>query len=1558
MGVLGGLGGRLAEPLSGNPFVECGLCDALCAPLQADWIKNKPSVVESPEFVRVSGTSDDPVKSAIFFTVPYPVGTPGNIGLLAEIKHQGNWKPDLAYPLLPSAGIQFGKLNIYDVAAISDPTLWYSSCDFVELLAFEGELLFRGQQDRPMATLIAGLEQATGLKDLRRFRAGINFRGMSDAGKLLAPLRECLAGTDLAGAVPSNVNLPGLFGAVGLTPQGLFLEVGAKVDFSLPLLKDRLTVGLNRVWLRGDRLVLDTPQMSMGLVGEINAGGNQMDVALSLTPGAGAIVVEAIAGRKPGAKKDEKDWIATLLASADGKDPLGGLGNDLKGVLGSFDRYIPTVKRLNASVPLSKNGSPHLAVLLGYHEPFKFGEIEVDPSLSVVTDLTGKGTTVTLSGRCLFGNAVMLDVIINPGQKRLIASMATGSAVDVARFLKAVEIKLPGGNHTLTVVNVDLDVTLDTKTLFFHVLSIGHLEFTVGTTPLRIGELELRIEKDTDVRARLAGVFGIGDHLLGIEAEYEDKCFSFRCVVPRISIAGLGRDLFGADVDLPAGLKTAEVTDLRLGLTVGDRTEFQFSARSNATIPIGGLGIGLRGLDVDYVGETKTLSIWGGACLDIDIDSNLSIDLELGYRSDQGGKCWFLKTGAARPIPLQPLLSKIAEAFDAKGKFDFLSGEVTVTPTVYVELGTTATRIVFLCKAGGGAAEASLLITVRKRHKGEKGHEETSGWEVLVSAMAPRLDLSGLPLIGPVVQAAGGLVLDDTRVGYASTTIEADSALLSAPRVTGFTLPTMATPLPEGVSFGTTLRLGKPDALLFERRLAYPDQKRKEEPRPQTKEPEQRSPAPSNPPTSAAPTTSQQGEAKKTEKTAPIQIQQVRYEWKDSRIGILIDGGIELAGFKFGLIGLAVRVPPAVLLSVPTSLDPKAVQSYATKVGKQLEFGLEGLALDVKRGPLSITGALLKTAEGEKTAYSGMAAIRTASFGVSAYGSYTDVGGKPSVLIFGSYLGLIGGPPAFMVTGIAAGFGYNRALTMPPIEKVADFPLVRMAMGSGGVDSLTKPETFPPAEGRYWVAAGVRFTSFKLIDAAVLATVQFGTRFEVALLGMATFQQPQGCPVVQAELALSARLVPEDGILSVQAQLTDKSFLFHESCRLTGGFAFRVWFKPSANAGDFVITLGGYHPKFKPPPHYPQVPRVGLRWALPDAGVTIEGSVYFALTPSMVMAGGKLSAIYKSEVVHAWFVAYADFLAAWEPFRYEAEIDVRVGCRVTLRTLGCVSTLAFDVGARLRIDGPPFAGEALVDVGVMTFTVPIGEKDGPRIPDRLTWPQFAEKFIPVEKDEGNKTTGYRPLAITVSDGVLERWKRAEGEIAVVNPADLRLSITSAIPATGLTVGKNDQGVGKAAGTKLGIRPMNVGSLTSTISVTVTAKGGGAVPLVFRAVTASPPEALWSPQPFDRNDLAPKRVGEAVTGAVGRPERGKSDAKPVTLSWAVSNHSARPPQYGYPSKRNSPLGTLKKPAVIAELAKAGFAFPAPDMLDPGTLLEALRGMPRGLPIGCILDPGSA
>jgi large repetitive protein len=193
-----------------------------------------------------------------------------------------------------------------------------------------------------------------------------------------------------------------------------------------------------------------------------------------------------------------------------------------------------------------------------------------------------------------------------------------------------------------------------------------------------------------------------------------------------------------------------------------------------------------------------------------------------------------------------------------------------------------------------------------------------------------------------------------------------------------------------------------------------------------------------------------------------------------------------------------------------------------------------------------------------------------------------------------------------------------------------------------------------PQRGSYWLAAGVRFTTFSFIRSVAVAYAALDRGVEIGLVGVsrAAIPPPDAGPgsleLASVELALKARFSTTDGVLSVQAQLTDNSWLLSRDCQLTGGFAFFMWF----HQDQFVLTLGGYHPAFVRPPQFPVVPRLGFHWAVSDA-IVVKGETYFALTSGCVMAGGRLEASYNKAGIYASFTAYADFLIAWDPFHYD-----------------------------------------------------------------------------------------------------------------------------------------------------------------------------------------------------------------------------------------------------------------------------------------------------------------
>jgi large repetitive protein len=425
-------------------------------------------------------------------------------------------------------------------------------------------------------------------------------------------------------------------------------------------------------------------------------------------------------------------------------------------------------------------------------------------------------------------------------------------------------------------------------------------------------------------------------------------------------------------------------------------------------------------------------------------------------------------------------------------------------------------------------------------------------------------------------------------------------------------------------------------------------------------------------------------------------------------VGVLVDGAVSLAGLSISVQGLTLKIPPKY---------PKAPERW--------KFDLDGLAVSYQKSSISIAGALLKEGSGATTQYLGMLQVIVYGTGVTALGGYSQLSnGEPSLFAFVVINANIGGPPYLFITGVAGGFGFNRRLIPPSKpEQVPRFPLMAALAGQASGDPNTKQgasallqsmsQSIVPARGEMWLAAGVKFTTFALLETNALAYVQVGNGLEIGLLGLMKARLPSAeFSIASIELALMAKYSSVDNILIVRAELTPNSWLFTKDCRPTGGFAFVVWFgKPQA-----LLTLGGYHSDFPPPPDYPVVPRLGFRWT-PSPDAVVKGAAYFAITPEAAMLGGRLEARVEVGVGYGELVVNLDALLWFDPPRFVFDFGLRVK--------GQAFGFPFELGCSVKLQLPPL--HVFVHVNFLWgFDLEFGTKRAPRY---LSYAEFSSKFL-------------------------------------------------------------------------------------------------------------------------------------------------------------------------------------------------------------------------------------
>lgn len=1092
--------------------------------------------------------------------------------------------------------------------------------------------------------------------------------------------------------------------------------------------------------------------------------------------------------------------------------------------------------------------------------------IDAGAAITIVDPLGEKLSMATVSGRATFGkpsDGLAFDVSGSYPSGQFQFSLAPGTTLDVAAMLK-----------TFGVSNPPTPLAITTASAMYY-SPAKYLSATVGATcDFAIGPLHL-----TSV------AFGIK----GIQPQY---------VVSIDATAALG----------PIAFAINAIYDPAHGwsLAASARSEASIAQLLNAMhLPdssIASLPEFLRDLTIDELSAAATDDTADFSC-ELTVEG---IDVIVGLHITKEPAGWKLSSATltiarqtfAIDLASPDAATRIVASYVPASAADALSiGQIASalhipTPDVLTRvLGTAKIRSARLVidKPASGPSAFSVAATI-----------DTTSVAILrvtppgapastfaAASLDVGIGLASLPLIGGMIGAAENLGVKHLDVILGAPK-KADLARLALAFAPGSQVPTFPdADVTSSIALAVTLQLGAvpmlPLMLAAEADHFAP-------------------PADALPPAAPAPPAASGGTWLNVQRSfGPINIRRIGLSFPDGDLWLMLEAGFMIAGVDLELEGLALRFTPA-LPPIPK-----------TPV-------LRGIAVGFDGGGVSLSGGLLAVPQpGGGTEYDGQIMLEGASFQLTALGSYAP--GPSGASLFG-YVILdrpLGGPPFFYVTAIAAGFGFNRTLNIPTIQNVPQFALVQAATGNAPfgnnniAGALTVMQKDVPIQyGENWLALGVRFTTFKLLDSFALAYAKFGTDLEIGLLGQSTMTVPTNAPnpIGKAQLALEASFRPNEGVLSICGQLTPASYVLSPDCHLTGGFAYMAWFKDVGDvgkgprAGDFVLTLGGYHPSFKRQPWYPIEPRVGANWQV-TPNLLVKSELYFALTPSSVMAGGSLNATWQSGDLKAWFTLAADFLLCWKPFYYEAEVAVNLGASYRVDLWLTSFTVTVSVGVDIHFWGPPFAGTAKVDLYVLSFTIRFGSSNAAPAP--IDWNDFKQSFLP--HDGAQTLTGLRaavgaPPAATpteslcftrVSGGLVKDLRAAGGGDVdwVINPETLELVTSSVIPITDATIVlgtgavQTIDGKGSIWKNNFGIGPVGVanGDLHSTLAITLTRTDGNLPPERFhfappQAVIDHIPSATWSKAvaltPGLSQTNAVPVITDVLTGFIFKP-------KPIVLT---------------------------------------------------------------------------
>jgi len=462
-------------------------------------------------------------------------------------------------------------------------------------------------------------------------------------------------------------------------------------------------------------------------------------------------------------------------------------------------------------------------------------------------------------------------------------------------------------------------------------------------------------------------------------------------------------------------------------------------------------------------------------------------------------------------------------------------------------------------------------------------------------------------------------------------------------------------------------------------------------------------------------------------KIGPLTIRNMGFKYsggKEPTLSIIMDASIALGPIGLDILGFSLDLTFSKGITIFQLPTPS--------------FSLSGLGVAFDQPPVILAGMFLHKhlhqpgpPPVDRDFYEGAVTLSFVPWLFAAAGYYgttdSDAGSFTSAFVYFILEGPLITLEFAEIDGVTGGFGYNTFLQFPNVKNVQNFPLLQGAAAAGGGGGGTDPNSalanlvdggwFFPQQGSFWLAAGLSLNALEVLQTSIVVVIQWNPKITLGLFGVATADMPAGksndAKIIHVELGIVAVVDFNAGTLKIDGQLAPSSFILDPACHLSGGFALYKWFGGAdggTSDGDFVFTVGGYHRRFQPPPQYPNPPRLQISWSF-DSALSITGEAYFAITPNVCMAGGRLDASLSLGPLRAWFDAWADALINYKPFHFTAESGLSVGVSFTLDLWICTIHINVEIGADLYLHGPPTGGTVHVNFWIFGFDIDFGRQE-------------------------------------------------------------------------------------------------------------------------------------------------------------------------------------------------------------------------------------------------------
>ena len=640
-------------------------------------------------------------------------------------------------------------------------------------------------------------------------------------------------------------------------------------------------------------------------------------------------------------------------------------------------------------------------------------------------------------------------------------------------------------------------------------------------------------------------------------------------------------------------------------------------------------------------------------------------------------------------------------------------------------------------------------------------------------------------------------------------------------------------------------------------------------------------------------------------------------------------GPVDISALTFGVGIQGQKFPTFIAADIKALLGPlqAVVEQIGVKVDFQLKDDRSGNAgpIDIavgfkppKGAGLSIDAGIVRGGgylffDPDRGEYGGVAELSIAEIvTVKAIGLITTKmpDGTPGfslLIIISAEFTPIQLGFGFTLVGVGGLLGLNRTVV---------FDALRDGVRTGAVNNILFPTNivanapriisdlraiFPPQAATFLIGPMAKFgwgtPSLITLSLGIIVEIPPGN---IAILGVLRVALPAPeAPLIQLQVAFVGILDFEQKMLSFDASLFDSRVLF---LTLEGDMAVRLTW---GNNAAFLLSVGGFHPAFQPPPlNLPTLRRVSIS-ILDLSWARIRTETYFAVTSNTVQFGAHLDVFFGVDGCNVQGHLGYDVLFQFSPFYFIAQISGSLSLEV-------IGIDVLSVHLKFSLEGPtPWRAKGSGSVSLFFFDVDVDFDVTWGDPKDTSMPPI--DVVPILLGEIDKRENWKALPPS-SSNLLVSMRQLDPAMLVLHPFGALTVSQRSVPLD-LTLDK----VGSR-------KPQDA----TRLDITAASSGSAAYPLTVVNEQFAPAQfqTMSDAEKLSRPSYQHLKGGVTI-GAAGGPKTSKMTRR--TIDYAVTIIDKEPVRPGLRLKAIA--GLFHNFLAGAAVARSALSYQTKSQLAP-------------------------